>query len=225
MTTRGRARAWTRACLLVAVSAAPGSDTGSAPSAPTPAGRTPLVERHRCLRRRCRTRSRSPWARRWRSPFRRRRRTRLGLDHARKEEMSRMRILSLVSVVAALVLFAVPARAQDSDGCSEGPPPELVQIETSWSQNGREFRARYTNNSNTRIYVRACSQYESRPEERGDCGANSIRPGRTWSWTTYGGATGETEIAWVGSENPGMDWVCSSRARLVEWQPSWYRRR
>lgn len=142
-----------------------------------------------------------------------------------KGKKSRMRILSNVIVFAGIVLFAVPAWAQDSDGCSEGPPPEAVDIETSWSRNGREFRARYTNKSDTRIYVKACSQYESRREESGDCGANGIRPGRTWSWTTYGGATGRTEIAWVGSANPGMDWVCSNRFGMTQWEPSWYRRR
>lgn len=131
----------------------------------------------------------------------------------RKVDMSW--ITGLVAA-AALFLATTGALADDDDGCWLAY--ECITDRSEWD--GDAFWTYYTNICDRGIYMRACLQSSTLKSGK-TCEAFHVRPGETGQMYTYSGPTGQYAFAWVGSANIAMDWVCSRKWGLRDWEPDW----
>lgn len=124
-----------------------------------------------------------------------------------KKTMVALAAFSCVSLANADYYSSVD---EDScwDGRTSGGGDCVVVDDASWSQyTDGQFKVRYKNICDHRVYVRYCNGRENGSE---DCGATGIGAGRTSSWSTYN-ASGEYSYNWIGVERGSMDWVCSGK--------------
>lgn len=125
--------------------------------------------------------------------------------------IARAQIVSLALFVMAGLSWGQSPDHADEDGCW-ATPAGCVHTESEWR--GTNFRWRGTNNCGGRIYIQFCNEAPGLSAE-GDCGASGLRAGQRKTWTTNGGhnPTGRSFWGWIGSNRPGMDWVCANKVQ------------
>ena len=96
----------------------------------------------------------------------------------------------------------------DKDGCWQ-TAPACLSVKIEGDRHGG-VRSTITNGCGGRIYVRICNEARRLPGGS-SCGSFGIRAGASLSWHTarHADPTGRAYWQWVGSSEPGNDWLCS----------------
>lgn len=110
--------------------------------------------------------------------------------------------LSAAALCMTVALAAGPVAAQDSNGCYAAPG---CLEGSTWTGSGGEMHIQVQNLCSGRIYAQICID---QTDGRRDCGAVGVPAGGTNSWYGYN-PTGTYEIVFVGSLDPGNDFLCA----------------
>lgn len=118
--------------------------------------------------------------------------------------------------VAPSQMSSMP-REQRQYGCWANPDPgksSCVRSDGRWGHgiNRDRYIVTHENICSERIVVKMCNERESGAPL---CGQDSIAPGRSKTWSSFGDSTGRFAVQWIGSRNSSEDWVCSSQ---MGWQ-------
>lgn len=111
-----------------------------------------------------------------------------------------------------------PATVDESRSCWDAPE-ECLSVQPSWiGRNNKTFRVEVTNHCTGRIRVKVCTEinwwdrYDNTYLGNNHCASNGVRPGETQPYDTspYKNPTGRYHVRWMGVNNHGEDWTCTS---------------